>query len=76
MHGSGPGKVDLSNDLSLLLHQSTSEEKHGRLPKRGSGDCRTFPCSVMYLSDVYGEEKVGVIEPGGPCTAPDSPRDL
>ena len=29
-------------NLSVLQHQSTSEEKHGRLLKRGSGDCRTF----------------------------------
>ena len=29
-----------------ISHQSTSEEKHGRLLKRGSGDCRTFLCSV------------------------------
>ena len=36
-------------DLSLLQHQSTSEEKHERLLKRGSGDCgslRTSLCSV------------------------------
>ena len=33
-------------ELSLLKHQSTSEEKHGRLLKRGSGDCRTFLCNV------------------------------
>ena len=32
-------------DLSLQ-HQFTSEEKHGRLLKRGSGDCRTFLGSV------------------------------
>ena len=32
-------------DLSLLQHQST-EEKLWRLLKRGSGDCRTFLCSV------------------------------
>ena len=46
-YGSGPGKVDLvlrqhsRIDLSLLQHQSTSEENHGRLLKRSSGDCRT-----------------------------------
>ena len=48
-NGSGPGKVDLhgANALatlqdrsaaSCLQHQSTSEEKHGGLPKSGSGD--------------------------------------
>ena len=36
-------------DLSLLHHQSTSEKKHGRLLKRGSGHCRTFSAvSVTY----------------------------
>ena len=37
-------------DPSLLQHQSTSEEKHGRLLKRGSGYCRTFLCSVTQVS--------------------------
>ena len=38
-------------DLSLLQHRSTSEEKHGRLLKRGSGDCRTFLCSVTQAAN-------------------------
>ena len=40
-------------NLSMLQHQSTSEEKHayGRLLKRGSGDCRTF--SAVSLKQLY-----------------------
>ena len=46
-------------DLSLLQHQSTSEEKHGRLLKRGSGDCRTFLCSVTQRLLKKGRESTG-----------------
>ena len=35
-------------DLSLLQHQSKSD---GRLLKRGSGDCRTFLCSVTQAAE-------------------------
>ena len=42
-------RINLS--LALLQHQSTSEEKHGRLLKKGSGDCRTFLCSVSQTAN-------------------------
>ena len=45
----GLGRQHSRIDLSLLQHQSTPEEKHGRLLKRGSGDGMTFPCSVSHL---------------------------
>ena len=53
-HGQVLGKVFRQHsriDLSLLQHQSTSEENHGRLLKRGSGYCRTFLCSVTQAPD-------------------------
>ena len=47
-------------DLSLLQHRSTSEEKHGRLLKRGSGDCRTFFYSVTVAT--APEERQGRLQ--------------
>ena len=44
----------------MLQHHSKSEEKHGRLLKRGSGDCRTFPCSVTY--DLSSEERQSILQ--------------
>ena len=46
---------DCRIDLSLMQHQSISEEKHGRLLKRGSGDCRTF--SAVSLKQLTAPEE-------------------
>ena len=45
------------------LHQSTSEEKHGKLLKRDSGDCRTFLCSVS--EQLSQDSSIEVWETGG-----------
>ena len=53
----------LSGLGKLLQHQSTSEEKHGKLLKRDSGDCRTFLCSVS--EQLSEDSSIEVWETGG-----------
>ena len=43
--------------------ESTSEEKHGKLLKRDSGDCRTFLCSVS--EQLSEDSSIEVWETGG-----------
>ena len=53
-YGSGPGKVDLHPVIARCLGNTPGSTilccsislKHGRLLKRGSGDCRAFLCSL------------------------------